>query len=237
MYSVIETHCHTIASGHAYSTALECITYAKRYGMKGVAFTDHGPSMPGAPHIWHFGNQSAIGEEVDGIRIYKGAEANIMNYDGELDITEEFLKKLDWVIASYHVPCCAPATVKEHTEGYLKALHNPYVDVLGHSGNDDYVYDYERVIAEAKKCGKVIEINAHSPIGRPGSKERCPVIAELCKKYGVNIVVSTDAHFAAKIGAVDLAWEMLEAIDFPKELILNMDLERFESYLQGRKRP
>lgn len=146
MYSVVETHYHTIASGHAYSTVLEGVAYAKKYGLKGLAITDHGPAMPGAPHVWHFGNQSAIGDEIDGIHIYKGAEADIMSYDGELDIPEEMLKKLDWVIASYHVPCITPSTVEEHTKGYLNILKNPYVDVLGHSGNDDYVYDYEKVI-------------------------------------------------------------------------------------------
>ena len=122
MVTAVETHYHTIASGHAYSTVLEGVMYAKRYGMKGLAVTDHGPAMPGAPHIWHFGNQSAIGEEVDGIRIFRGAEANIMDYDGGLDITEEFLKKLDWVIASYHVGCCPPSSVEDHTRGYLKVL-------------------------------------------------------------------------------------------------------------------
>lgn len=236
MYSVVETHYHTIASGHAYSTVLEGAAYAKKYGLRGLAITDHGPAMPGAPHVWHFGNQSAIGDEIDGVRIYKGAEADIMSYGGDLDIPEDMLKKLDWVIASYHVPCIAPSTVEDHTRGYLENLKNPYIDVLGHSGNDDYVYDYETVIMEAGRLGKIIEINHHSPIGRPGSKERCPEIAKLCKKHGVFVVVSTDAHFAAKIGIVDNAWNLLKEIDFPEELILNMDFNRFEHYIKNRKR-
>ncbi len=236
MYSVVETHCHTTASGHAYSTVLECAAYARKYGLKGLAITDHGPSMPGAPHEWHFGNQSAFAGDIDGVMVYRGAEVNIMSYDGDLDLPEEMLKKLDWVIASYHVPCLAPSTVEDHTKGYLKVLLNPYVDVLGHSGNDDYVYDYERVVAEAGRLGKIIEINHHSPIGRPGSKERCPIIAQFCKKYKVPVVVSTDAHFAAKVGIVDNAWNLLKEIDFPEELILNMDFERFEQYLNNRVR-
>lgn len=159
-----------------------------------------------------------------------------MDYDGGLDITEEFLKKLDWVIASYHVGCCPPSSVEDHTRGYLKVLENPYVDALGHSGNDDYVYDYETVVREVKRLGKVMEINNHSPIGRPGSGERCPVIARLCARYEVPVVISTDAHFAAKIGQADWAFEMLESVGYPKELILNRDLETFERYLAGRPR-
>ena len=236
MYSIIETHYHTTASGHAYSTVLEGVAYAKKHNMKGLAITDHGPAMPGGPHIWHFGNQIIIDDEIDGIRILRGAEANIMNYDGKLDIPENMLKKLDWVIASYHVPCCKPSTIEDHTEGYLKVLQNPYIDALGHSGNDDYVYDYERVIIEVKKQNKIIEINAHSVVGRPGSKERCPIIANLCKKHGVYVVVSSDAHFASKIGKVDAALNMLKEIEFPQELILNMDEERFFNYLKSRKR-
>lgn len=237
MYSVIETHYHTTASGHAYSTVLEGVAYAKKYGMKGLAITDHGPAMPGGAHLWHFGNQSAMEDEIDGIKIIKGAEANIMNFDGDMDIPEEFLKKLDWVIASYHTVCCKPGTIEEHTRGYLYVIHNPYVDVLGHSGNDDYVYDYEKVILEAKKYHKIIEINAHSPVGRPGSKERCPIIAGLCKKHGVPVAVASDAHFATQIGNVDAAMEMLQSIEFPEELILNMDEKRFYHYLENRKRP
>lgn len=49
MVTAVETHYHTIASGHAYSTVLEGVMYAKKYGMKGLAVTDHGPAMPGLP--------------------------------------------------------------------------------------------------------------------------------------------------------------------------------------------
>ena len=41
MVTAVETHYHTIASGHAYSTVLEGVMYAKKYGMKGLAVTDH----------------------------------------------------------------------------------------------------------------------------------------------------------------------------------------------------
>lgn len=235
MYSQVETHCHTVASGHAYSTVFENALYAKRNNMKGIAITDHAPAMPGGPHIWHFGNQAAIGSEIDGVRIYKGVEANIMDFEGNLDMTEEFLKKLDWVIASFHVPCCPPKSEEDHTQGYLKVLQNPYVDVLGHVGNDEFVFDYETVLKEVKRQNKVIEINNHSAVGRPGSKKRCPMIAKLCKEYEIPVVVSTDAHYAASIGKVDWSMEVLESVGYPKENILNLDIDRFEQYLASRK--
>lgn len=107
-----------------------------------------------------------------------------MDYDGGLDITEEFLKKLDWVIASYHVGCCPPSSVEDHTRGYLKVLENPYVDALGHSGNDDYVYDYETVVREVKRLGKVMGDQQPLAHRRPGSGSRCPVTAAAAQVRG-----------------------------------------------------
>lgn len=56
------------------------------------------------------------------------------------------------------------------------------------------------------------------------------------KKHGVPVVVGTDAHFATKIGKIDLAMEMLNDIGFPEELILNLDENRFYQYLNSRKK-
>ena len=49
-----DMHTHTIASTHAYSTITENCEWAAKYGMKGIAMTDHAMNMPDSPHIWHF---------------------------------------------------------------------------------------------------------------------------------------------------------------------------------------
>ena len=143
------------------------------------------------------------------------------------DISDERLSKLDWVIASCHVDCIQPSTVEDHTNAYLQVAKNPHVDVIGHCGDDRYRFDYERVIPEFGRQGKIVEINNHSFAIRPGSAENCREIALLCKKHGVRVVVNTDAHFAMEIGQVLQALEMLESIDFPEELVVNADFDRF----------
>ncbi|MHC1695048.1 MAG: hypothetical protein AB9835_07220 [Eubacteriales bacterium] len=109
------------------------------------------------------------------------------------------------------------------------------MDVLGHSGQEEYRYDYERVIKEAGHAGKIVEINNHSFEARRGSTENCREIALLCKKYDVRICVNSDAHIDIQIGRFPFALAMLEDIAFPSELIVNADRRRLEDYIAERK--
>jgi putative hydrolase len=56
-------------------------------------------------------------------------------------------------------------------------------------------------------------------------------IAKLCVKYGVPLVVSSDAHFAGSVGEVGDALELLEANGIPEEAILNANAKRFAAKL------
>ena len=85
----------------------------------------------------------------------------------------------------------------------------------------------DAVVKAFAENGKIVEINAHSFECRPGSAENCRRIAESCKKYGVRVVCSSDAHFFTQIGNVGAAVEMLEEIGFPEELVMNADYGRF----------
>ena len=62
MKIVADMHTHTISSGHAYSTVNELAAEASRKGLLAIAITDHGPALPGAPHIYHFGAMRFIPE-------------------------------------------------------------------------------------------------------------------------------------------------------------------------------
>ncbi|HBM74751.1 MAG TPA: phosphatase, partial [Clostridiaceae bacterium] len=60
MKYLIDTHTHTIVSGHAYTTLLENVKCAADKGLKMMADTEHGPAMPGGPSIIYFGNLKVI---------------------------------------------------------------------------------------------------------------------------------------------------------------------------------
>ena len=233
MKIIADTHTHTIASTHAFSTAQEMIAAAAEKGLYAIALTDHGYAMPGSPGKWYFECLGAIPSTFNGVRVLKGVEANVMDFDGTLDMKDEVLKDLEWVIASIHYGLCkGKASVEKTTNAYLNLAKNPYVKVIGHSGTPKFKYDYEKVIPELARNGKLIEINDNTFYSHKQSCENCVEIAKVCKKHGANIVVNSDAHFSSRVGHCSSAFEMLREIDFPQELIINSDESRFKEYLR-----
>ncbi len=234
MKIIADLHTHTIASTHAYNTILEMVHYAAQAGLKAIALTDHGRRMPGAPGDWYFQNLATVPRRLEGVLVLRGIEMNIIDYEGNTDL-EENAKNLDWAVASIHGGLMDPnvkPTVELCTELWLKVAQNPMVRVIGHSGTPQFAYDYEKVIPEFGRQGKLVEINEHSFLVRKSSVPNCKKIAEVCKKYGVPIVVDSDAHFCTELGVYPNAERMLKEIDFPEELIVNGDENRLYEYLR-----
>lgn len=234
MKHVVDVHTHTIASGHAYSTLLENIKEAAKYGLKVLGTSDHGPSMPGGPHDFYFGTFRVLPRELDGVILLHGCEANIMDYNGNLDISEKIQKRVDYIIASLHDVCIKPGTVEENTRAYLNVMDNPYVDILGHIGNPRFDIDFESVVKKAKEKDIIIEINNGSFESRAGSEERCLQVAKLCKKYKVKVILGTDSHICFQIGRFPKAECLLEKVDMPEELIMNTSEKKILNYLKSK---
>ena len=238
MRIIADTHTHTIASTHAYATATEMIAEAARLGLYAIAITDHGPKMPGSPQIWYFHNLRAIPETHLGVRVLKGVEANLTDFDGSIDLGEDTLGCLEWVVASIHDITLdqtkTRVSVDSVSELYLNAAKNPHINVIGHCGTPAYKFDYERVLPELGASGKLIEINDSAFKNNKSSIPNCVEIAKICKKHCVPIIVNTDAHYTVQMGRFDGSIRMLEEIGFPEELVVNSSVERFEKCLAER---
>ncbi len=228
----VDTHTHTNVSDHAFSTLEENIRAAARMGLEGIAMTNHGPLLGDGACEMHFSSERHLPKHIEGVRLITGAEVDIMDEDGTLDIKDTLLERLELVIASLHILCFSPRDEEAVTRAWINAMDNKNIDVLGHLGDGRYKCDYEAVVRKAGETGKIIEINNHSFKVRPGSGENCREIALLCKKMGVGVVLSTDAHFSGEIGYVPQSIALLEEIDFPEELVLNTSLEKLCGYLK-----
>ncbi|WP_314066780.1 phosphatase [uncultured Vagococcus sp.] len=221
----VDTHTHTIASIHAYSTLLENINQGKKVGLEGLAVTDHGPALKETFPSSYFGNlRKSIPNRIEGLRIIKGVEANIIDFEGNLDLSVSLFKKLDLVIASCHESVLKPGTIADHNQLWRKVSQNPWVDIIGHPGNGNYLFDFERILPLFKEKKKLVEINSSSFLNRKGAQKNCREIAKLCQLFEIPIVVSSDAHFASAIGDFSEALKMLEEIGFPQRLIANRGL-------------
>lgn len=147
----LDLHTHTVVSGHAYSTLNENIAAAREHGLTIYGVSDHTPKMPGSTHLFYFRNLHVVPEFVQGIRVLKGAELNVMDVEGHVDLDESTLKMLDYAIASLHVPCFGTAhTEAENTQAMINAVQNPYVKILGHPDDSRYPIDQEAVVLACK---------------------------------------------------------------------------------------
>lgn len=234
MKILTDMHTHTVASAHAYSTVNENAAAAAELGLEAIAITDHTGEIPDSAHPWHFLNLNQLPREISGVKILRGAEVNITDINGKIDMDEYGLGLLDVVIASIHRPCYADLDKDDHTSAYMSVLDNKYVDIIGHSGSPDLKYDYETVVKRAGEFGKLIEINGNSFNIRKQNIPNCTEIARLCKKFGTSICVNSDAHHSSMIGSFGAATKMLEEIDFPEELVANRSFEAFEEFIKQR---
>ncbi|MBI9100369.1 MAG: phosphatase [Spirochaetaceae bacterium] len=230
----LDIHCHTISSGHAFSTLEENIRVAAERELKLLAITDHAPSMPGGAHLYHFYNMRIIPDVIRGVRILKGAEANIIDYQGSIDLDEEVMTNLDLVIASLHPPCLEFGTESEHTKTIVEAMNNRRVNIIGHPGDKRYSFNIREVVSASKETGTLLEINNSSlkPTSyRPGSDIIIRQMVEECLLQNVPLIMGSDAHFSAEVGDFTEASALLKEMAFPEEMILNNSAEEFLKFL------
>ncbi|TMX37789.1 phosphatase [Vibrio parahaemolyticus] len=234
----VDTHTHTYASGHAYSTLIENAKSAKENGLTMFCTTDHAESMPGAPHYWFFSNQKILPRFLEGVAIVRGVESNILNIEGEIDIPPSVDRNLDWVIASFHEPVFPPANKEAHTEALINVIKSGRVDALGHLGNPNFDFDFEQVLKCAKEHNVAIEINNTTLKGnsRVGSVERCHEIAQIGEALDVYFTTGSDAHFCHDVGNLELVSELMDNLDIDSNKVITHSAKQFLSFLELRGR-
>lgn len=183
---------------------------AKKMGYRYIAFTDHTKAlaMTGGLNEADLARQ---GKEIDELnkkfkvpppkadapraqkfKILKSAEINILK-DGSLDIKNEALKKLDIVSAAVHTNFHMMR--EEMTARIVKAMQNPYLNILFHptgriiNRRKGYEIDIDEIIKAAKKYGVALEIDAY-----PNRLDLKDEYIRKAVQAGVKLVIDTDSH-------------------------------------------
>ena len=234
MRDVLDTHTHTLASGHAYSTIRENAHMAAKKGLELLAITEHAPYMLGTCHDYYFQNLKVVDRNAYDVPLLLGAELNILDTRGRVDLELSTLKQMDLAIASMHAPCYKPGSKEENTEAVLNVMKNPYVNIIGHPDDVRYPLDYLAVVQGAKEYGVLLELNnsSLSPVSyRKRAREMDTEMLRLCVRYQVPIVMGSDAHVDTDVGNHQWALDLLEELDFPEALVVNADPERLKPYI------
>ena len=192
-----DIHMHTnYTDGDA--SIKEMAEAARELGYEYIAITDHSKrvNVAGGLNVDELAEQleeiDKVNDEIDGIRILKGTEVDILE-DGSLDLPDDILSKLDIRICSVHYHMDMDS--EKQTERILKAMNNPWLDILAHptgrllQKRDGMNLDMEAIMDKAVERNIIMEINANP--------ERLDLDDRHCKmamEKGLKLSVSTDAH-------------------------------------------
>ena len=192
-----DLHVHTTWSDGSYSVE-EMAEAAKSLGFEYLAICDHSKTLQIAHGLAEEELHKQVKEiekvnrRMDGLTILSGAEVNI-DSNGKLDIKDSMLKDLDIVVASVHSGF--RQSEKKMTERVLAAMHNDYVNVVGHptgriiNKREPYQIDLPKVFETASELEVFMEINAF-----PNRLDLSDINCFRAKGYGIQISIGTDAH-------------------------------------------
>lgn len=227
---LLDVHTHTIMSGHAYSTLQEMVAAAQQKGLDILGITEHAPGIPGTCDPIYFRNLHVVPRQMGSLRLLLGAELNILDTSGTIDLDETIYPLLDLRIAGIHLLCWQGGTIEENTQGMVNAIRNPWTHIITHPGDGTAELLFEPIVLAAKETNTLLEINNSSlnPVrGKQKALANNLEILRLCKHYEVPVILGSDAHFSASIADYAFVLPLLQETEFPDGLIMNYDADRF----------
>ncbi len=230
-------HVHTNFSGDGKQSVADVVSVAEKMGLSQIGFTDHGFC-----HMAYGTNRKnqeklreQLSEQSTKVQLFLGIEANIRSFDGTIDLQDDDLKNLDYVVCGYH-KTTKPKTFKdvfcfnlpgivgkkrfsqkriaEQTKAYVSAIKSGKIDILAHPGYCLPIF-VEEVGKACVDYGVAIELNG---------KRISLSDEEIVKLYslGAKFVVNSDAHTIERVGEVSLPLACVERLHI-QDAVLNVD--------------
>jgi DNA polymerase (family 10) len=235
-----DLHMHTTASDGQNSIE-EMAQAAKERGYAYIAITDHSKGQVIANGLTaerllkHVEAIRKVDAKMKGIRILAGCEVDIFA-DGKLDFEADVLKELDIVIASPHV--ALKQDEARATERMLRAIENPYVNVIGHptgrliGGRAGLPLDFGRVFDAAAKAGVALEINSGYPRLDLNDENARRAVAMGCR-----LAIDTDAHAVPELAEIDWGIGVARRAGVEPPSVINCwTHEELSKFLRARRR-
>ncbi|MBW1952460.1 MAG: PHP domain-containing protein [Deltaproteobacteria bacterium] len=215
----VDFHLHTVFTDGE-DNLESYVRSAVEQGLSAIAFPEHVTLDEARLNGWFL----AFLKEVDrcrevfpDIKIFKGVEARVIDFQGRLNFPEHYAASVDFVMGVVHRYPGVGTNVADYSkeitpdkarhlelEATLAILENPQVSVIGHVGG---VYlkkfglfpleDFARVIQKAAQRGVAFEINSryHQAIWKE--------LLELCAQHGARVTLGSDAHKVEHLGDIN----------------------------------
>lgn len=219
-----DLHAHTTATDGHYSVA-DMAQAAQESGLEYLAITEHSKRLT----VAHGLDETRLAmqmEEIDtlngqlkGFTLLKGIEVDILE-NGELDLSDEILAKLDLVIGAVHSNF--HLSRNKQTERILRAMDSPHFTILAHptgrllANREAYDVDMSRIIRKAKQRGCYLELNA-----QPMRLDLSALHCQMAKAEGVLVSINSDAHSKNDFQNLDYGVSQARRGWLEKEDVLN----------------
>ncbi len=188
---------HTTASDGANSIE-EMAQAAIDAGYEFFALTDHSQAVSVANGLdedrakKHAAAIREVNESLDDFWLMAGIEVDILK-DGSLDLADDVLADLDWVMGSIHYNL--NLNEEAMTERLLSAVRSGLVHSLAHPTDriigqrEPIVYDFTQVFEACVENDVCVEINA-----QPDRLDLPDIYCKQARDMGVKFTMGTDAH-------------------------------------------
>lgn len=237
-------HTHTVYS-HGKGTIRENVEAALKKGLKEIAICDHGPGhyLYGVKREKLFKMRKEINQlnkeyNDKGIKILLGVEANIIGYDGTIDVDNDIINILDILLLGFHygiipksakeymfmyilnpmskaIPIFAKKIIERNTEAMIKAIDKYPVNIITHPG-DKARLDTKKLADAAYERGVALEINSkHKQL----SVENIKIALET----KVDFYINSDAHNPDDVGNVEEGIKRAEKANMPIYRVRNVE--------------
>lgn len=160
----------------------------------------------------------SLNQELAPFRILRGVELEI-RASGALDFPDAMLERFDVVGASLHTATRQPSD--QLTQRLIGALANPHVAIINHptgrivGKRPEYPVDLERVLEEAARRGKALEVNGSERMDLSSDAAR------RAKALGIPIVLSSDAHSVEGLDGMRMAVALARRAGLEPKDVLN----------------
>ncbi len=241
MRIIADYHTHTRYS-HGKGTIRENVEAAIEKGLKAIGICDHGPGhyLYGVKRekIYQMRKEvDRLNREYKEIRILLGVEANIIGFDGTIDVDEEIIEMLDILLLGFHygvlfrsvgdylfmnvanpvsklLPIGRERIIERNTEAIIKAIERYPIDIITHPG-DKVKLNTKKVAEAAYAKGVALEINEkHNELSVENLK--------IALDTKVDFYINSDAHRPEEVGMVDEAINRIVEANIPLSRIKNL---------------
>lgn len=241
MRIIADYHTHTRYS-HGKGTIRENVEAAIEKGLKAIGICDHGPGhyLYGVKRekIYQMRREvDKLNREYKEIEILLGVEANIIGFDGTIDVDEEIIDILDILLLGFHygvlfksigdylfmnvanpvsklLPIGRDRIIERNTEAIIKAIERYPIDIITHPG-DKVKLNTKKVAEAAYAKGVALEINEkHNELSVENLK--------IALDTKVDFYINSDAHRPEEVGMVDEAIKRIVEANIPISRIKNL---------------